>query len=161
MLYGRLSSPFTAVYKYFLPPAWIAGFAWGTYVLFAHPESVKFNGVQGGVPPGLEWVLLATWLLGSTAMLWVAVRLRWLRAYDKVLYAGQFGREEAIPLDQVIGVSELWFRPLMIRIMYRGSDRSERIIWFLPDFDWPSGNVDAQILADLQALGASSRRPAA
>jgi hypothetical protein len=161
MLHGNLSSGLTGLYKYLFLPVWSGVFGWGTFLLFTRPETVTFNGDKGGAPPGIEWVFLALWLLGTLVLTWLAVRLRWLRAYGNALYAGHFGREVPIQMDKVVSTTELWGRPLMIRIVYRGIDGRHRTVWFMPEFAWPSGKVDEHLLADLRALGSGSGQPAA
>src|SRR5439155_24907089 len=96
MLYGDYSSSMTGFYKFVFAPMWIAGFGWGTLLLFTRPESVTFNGMRSGATAGIEWGLLACWLGGSAFVLLISWRLAWLRVADGVLYITRLKQERPV-----------------------------------------------------------------
>src|SRR5437773_11428672 len=107
MLHGTLSSSFTAFYKYLFLPLWSGIFGYVTLQLFTNPESVTFNGVRGGAPPGTEWLFLALWVLGTAFTALLAIRLRSVRVYGDLLYASSFGREVEIHRRQLLKAEQL------------------------------------------------------
>ena len=162
MVYGNLSSGITGLYKYAFLPFWSVIFGWVTLQLFTHPESVVFNGVRGGAPTGIEWLFLALWILGTTFLGILAVRLRWVRAYGNALYASGFGHEVMIPASRIQEVNlTRWSRPAVFRIRFYTDQGVLRTIWFIPEFSWPSGSIDPKLLEDLRTFASDAQKPAA
>src|SRR5690349_8477950 len=59
----------TFLYTRLFPVVWIGGFGFGTLQLLLYPESTLYNGVRGAAPPGVRWLLLAAWIVGTTLIL--------------------------------------------------------------------------------------------
>jgi hypothetical protein len=163
MLHGEYASSFTGFYKYAFPPLWIGVFGWGTLQLFMNPQSVTFNGVKGGAPPGIEWLFLALWLSGTTFILWIAWRLAWVRVADGRLYIRRFSREVQIDPRWLRSVSEVAnLRPRAIRIKFMNENGRDEIVWLMPTFEWPSGTpAEPHLLGELQEMIKQSRTSAA
>jgi hypothetical protein len=163
MLHGNYSSGLTGVYKYIFPLVWIGIFGWGTLQLFINPETVSFNNVRGGAPPGTEWLFLALWLMGSGALMWLSYRLAWLRVIDDTLHITRFGRETRIPPRLIRSVEELKnVQPHMIRIRFMDETGRDRIVWVMPEFRLRTGEAAAaSLVTDLQSLVQASRVSAA
>jgi hypothetical protein len=162
MLHGNLSSSLTEFYKYVFLPLWSGGFGYGTLQLFTNPESVTFNGVRGGAPPGTQWLFLVFWALGTGFISLLAVRLRSVRVYDEVLYASSFGHEVEINRRQLLKAEQVqWLRPAVIRILYLTPEGIEKTLWFMPEFAWPSGRIDDNLVPRLNAFAGSTQTPAA
>ena len=163
MLHGEYSSGFTGIYKYVFPPVWIGGFGWGTYQLFANPDSVTFNGVRGGAPPGVEWLFLAAWLCGTAFLLFLASRLVWVRVGEGILYFSGGVAAKHVHPSWVRSVTELsLLRPRMISIQFMDEAGRNRSVWVMPSFSWLSGaRADPEFFSELQTLVAQARRPAA
>ena len=118
MLHGNLSSGLTVLFKYLFLPVWSGIFGYVTFQLFANPDSVTFNGIPGGAPPGIEWLFLAMWGVGTGFLALLASRLRSVRVYGDSLYCSAFGHELEIQRQQLIRAEQLpWLRPVIIRIV--------------------------------------------
>ena len=162
MLHGSLSSGFTGFYKYAFLPLWSGIFGYVTFELFTHPESVTFNGVRGGSPPGTEWLFLAAWAFGTCCLLLLTIRLHGVRVYGDSLYLSAFGREVEIHCAQVLRAELVpLLRPPIVRIRYLTPEGSEEVVWFMPEFRWPSGRIDENLLPDLNAFARHRSTPAA
>jgi len=162
MLHGSLSSGFTGFYKYLFLPLWSGIFGYVTLELFTNPESVTFNGVRGGAPPGTEWLFLALWALGTGFISLLAMRLRSVRVYGDLLYASSFGREVEIHRRQLLKAEQLpWLRPVIVRLRYLTPEGVEKAVWFMPEFGWPSGRVDENLVPNLNAFAGRVQTPAA
>jgi hypothetical protein len=163
VLHGTYSSSFTSVYKYLFPVFWIGGFGWGTLQLLLHPETVVFNRVRGGAPPWAPWLFLALWILGTTMTMWLAWRLVAVRVSDGQLYITRFLTERALTPAWIRAIEELsnW-RPRIVRIRFMDETGKDRIVWFMPEWNWPSGELaKPNLVEDLQALVRDSRVSAA
>jgi hypothetical protein len=162
MLHGSLSSGFTGFYKYAFLPLWSGIFGYVTFALFTNPESVTFNGVRGGAPPGVEWLFLAAWAVGTGCLLLLSIRLHSARVYGDSLYLSAFGREIEIRREQVLRADLVpLLRPPIVRVVYLTQDGSEQTAWFMPEFRWPSGRIDENLLPDLNAFARHRPTPAA
>jgi hypothetical protein len=151
VLTGDYSSSFTAIFKYVLPPLWLAIAGYWVIEMFAHPEQVAFRGVPGGAPPAVKWFALAFALGGAVLFISLAWKLRWFRVHGDTLIVSDLFQTDEIPLRAVQKVSPWPLRPLVLRIAYRDASGRPRTAWFMPAFDWPSGNPsDPAFLAALR-----------
>jgi len=162
MIHGSLSSSMTGIYKYLFLPLWSGIFGWVTLQLFAHPESVVFNGVRGGAPPGIEWLFLGIWIPITTFLALLAVRLHWVRAYGSGLYATAVGREVMIPASRIQKIDPIpWLRPTIVRVRFYSEEGVLRTIWFMPEVTWLRGTIDTKLLEDLKSFPSGAQKPAA
>ena len=162
MLYGEYASGFTGFYKYIFPPIWISGFGFGTWQLFVNPESVTFNGVKGGAPPGVEWAFLAALLIGASLTIWIAYRLAWVRFGTGRMYVRRFAEEMDVDVRSLRSVTALEIRPRMIRIQFMDQSGRNQTVWLMPAFSWPSGALaEPHLLDELRTLVQQSRVSAA
>jgi len=162
MVHGSLSSSFTGFYKYLFLPFWSGIFGYVTLELFTNPESVTFNGVRGGAPPGSEWLFLTLWLAGTAFLFFLAIRLHSARVYGDSLYLGSFGREMEVHRTQLLRAELVpLVRPPIVRLTFLTAEGAERTAWFMPEFRWPSGRIDENLLPDLNAFAKRSTTPAA
>ena len=162
MLDGTLSSSMTIFYKYVFLPIWSGGFGYGTFLLFEHPETVTFNRVRGGAPHGIEWLFLGAWVLGTGLLSLFALRLRSVRVSGDILYLGSFAREVEVHRRQVLRAELVpWLMPAVVRLMYITPEGLERTVWFMPRFRWLSGQIDDNLVSNLNALAPRPPTPAA
>ena len=92
MIRKRLSSAQTFFVKVVFPAIWITGFGLGTLVLFLAGDS--FHGRNGEPPPpGMRFLFLAVWLLGSSFIYWSCLRLKRIDMDEHSLFLGNY-REE-------------------------------------------------------------------
>jgi hypothetical protein len=74
-----LSWPGTFLMTRLFPAVWITGFGVGTLWLLVSPETIAWNGVRGGAPPGAGWLMLLAWLGGSAFVLFLSWGLKRVR----------------------------------------------------------------------------------
>ena len=99
----------TFLFSRLFPVVWIGGFGFGTLQLLINPETTYYNGVRGGAPPGLGWLMLAAWIIGSTLALGLAWGLKRVRLVGDTLEVSNYLRTNSIPLDEVVEVRQRVF----------------------------------------------------
>jgi len=130
----RLSSAaITLLWKIVFPVFWISGFGYGTVGLWMGSLLEK----DGTLPPAeMKWVALLWWVIGTPALLWSCVGLKHVRYDATHLYISNFLREIAVPLTQIVEVTEsrmINFNNLKpVTIHFRDATAFGHRITFLP-----------------------------
>jgi hypothetical protein len=101
-----LSHPMTPLMKFILPLFWIAGFGYGTLMLWLHPRTVEFNGVRGGAPSGFPWLFLLAFAGGTFALISFALPLKRVVLTEQGLYVSNYRTEIVIPFNIIEAVRQ-------------------------------------------------------
>jgi len=100
-----LSSPYTVFWKFIFPSIWITGFGAGA-VMAAFAD-------QGDS----RWIFPSVWILGSSWLLWFALRLRRVSISDETLHISTYVREISLPLSAISRVTQSYMsRPQTITL---------------------------------------------
>jgi hypothetical protein len=142
-----LSAPSTIFWKFVFPTIWISGFGAGaiTSALRAHDDS--------------RWIFPAVWILGSSWLLWFALRLRRVALGGETLYISTYRREIALPLSAICRVSQSYMsRPQTICLRAdRETPLGQKFIFIAGG--WPRIISPHPLAVDLEQLVAKHRSP--
>jgi hypothetical protein len=124
----RLSSSWTFYYKVVLPVVWIGGFGLGTIILWtvnSAGSQLQLNVIRG--------VFFFVWLVGSSFILWFAVRLKAVTLSEGTLIVANFRQEIRIPLSSINEIRESRLvNPKTIKLtLYPPCDFGEKVV-FIP-----------------------------
>lgn len=112
MIRIRLSSVWTMFYKIVFPAIWIGGFGAGTIALCV----INVQTHAAGTPLAtMRLMFILSWILGSSFILWFALRLRTVWRDGDCLVVRNYRTEVRIPMSAVRRVKEtrMW-NPKMI-----------------------------------------------
>ena len=131
----RLSADYTHLTKWFLPPAWLLGWGYFTYLMFAGLEQVR---LEGGLelPPAAKWVFVG---VGAFGLWWMARYLLPLRRVDlcgETLAVSHGRHERLVPLGEIRSVRwryrPNWEHAGRILIETKATGSAGREILFVP-----------------------------
>ena len=127
---GDLSSAWTFFAKFVFPAVWITGFGLATGLVW-------FGGLHDGnnalPPPGLRFVFLGIWIVGSTFILWANAGLKRVRMDGRELFVSNYFREIRIPFSAVIDVRQnRWLNSRPITIYFRDATEFGDRASFIP-----------------------------
>lgn len=127
-----LSSRWTFLMKYVLPPLWITGAGAVTALLFYTPE--HFLSQSGDPPPPIvDYLFLGMWVVGSIIILLTTMPLKRVHLDGNRLIVSNFRRESRIPLSDIATVRQnLWTNIRPITIAFRNRTPFGRKIQFMP-----------------------------
>lgn len=152
-----LSSAQTVLMKIIFPVVWIAGFGFGTLLLWTG----AMHGVGGEPPPwAMKWQFLCIWVAGSAFILWGCAGLKKVRLDGSCLYVSNYRREIKVPLTSIASVTEnRWINIHPVTIHFRVPTEFGRKITFMPKvrfFTWGSHPVVGELrhVAGLQGAHA-------
>lgn len=115
-----LSSRWTYFLKFIFGPFWIV--LLGAFALAAviAPDQV-FSGPRGEpAPPGLQWVIVVIWAIGSAGILRFTMPLKRVELRDGRLYVSNYRREwEIVPRDILSVRQNRWVNARPIRVTLR------------------------------------------
>src|SRR5437763_1143410 len=141
--------------KFVVPVIWIAGFGFGTAMLFR--DASAFG--DRPPPPDLKWLFLVALPVGSIFMYWWCGRLMRVVMTDRELRISNYRREIIVPLSDVDEVTEnRWvnIHPVTVQFIRR-TDFGHRIV-FMPKRR-PFGFFSSHpIVAELRAAVAAAKR---
>lgn len=107
---GRtLSPPITFFIKVLFPALWSAGWGWGTLQLLLHPETVAFNGVVGGAPPGTAILFAGAWVVGTIMGIAFGWGLKRVRLSGDELLISNYLHEVRVPITAIRDVRHRFF----------------------------------------------------
>ena len=105
-----LSSGFTFLVKYVVPPLVIGVVGWATLDLFIHPATVVHIGLHGVAPAWIKWWFLVAWFVGSAAGVRQALPLKRVCLEGDVLVISNYFTEHRLPLSAIVDVRQgRWF----------------------------------------------------
>jgi hypothetical protein len=143
---GPLSADYSHLQKWFLPPAWLIGWGYFTYVMFAGLEHVTWEGAAE-LPPAAKWIFLG---VGAYGLWWMA---RYLLPLHRVALQGEslavlhWRRERLVPLGEIRSVRwryrPTWEHAGRVVIETRSPGSAGQIL-FVPRSD--------KVIAELRAL---------
>jgi hypothetical protein len=126
---SELSSAWTFPSKFVFPAVWMAGFGFGTIVLW-------FDALHGNnalPPPQVKFVFLGMWVLGSTFILWANAGLKRVRIDGRQLFVSNFVREIRIPFSAIVDVRQnRWLNSRPITIYFRDATEFGDRATFMP-----------------------------
>jgi hypothetical protein len=99
----RFSADYSHLTKWILPPAWLIGWGYFTFLMFTGPEHVTW---EGGLqlPAAAKWVFLG---VGAFGLWWMArylVPLQRVELQGESLAVSHWRRERLIPLTEIRSV---------------------------------------------------------
>jgi hypothetical protein len=128
-----LSAAATSLLKFVFTPVWILGFGWGTYSLWAHPETVEFNGVVGAATRSDQWLFIFAFILGTAMVLYFAIPLKRVVLTSNGLKVSNYRDEALIPFSAIEGVHQShWLRPRAVTVHLRSDMAFGGQFIFLP-----------------------------
>ena len=135
-----LSSAGTPFWKFLFPSVWIGVFGYGTLMLWLHPEEVVMNGVKGSATPLHQWIFLGGFVFSSWLCWQVCIQLKRVIVTPAGVRISNYITEIVVPLDQVIGVSELpRVQPTVLVMSFRDETEFGEKIRFMPSSAVPKG----------------------
>jgi len=125
-----ISSAYTFWMKYVFSSLWISGFGSGTFILWFGLA----RGKDGGLPPeAMKYLFALIWVLGTTFILWMAIRMKRVRMDDSNLYVSTGFQEVTVPLREIAKVKELkWIKGHPITIHFKNPTACGSQVMFLP-----------------------------
>jgi hypothetical protein len=125
-----ISSAYTFWMKYVFSSIWISGFGSGAFVLWfglAH-------GKDGNLPPAaMKYAFALIWVLGTTFILWMAIRMKRVRMDGSHLYVSTRFQVVTVPLREIAKVTELkWIKGHPITIHFKNTTACGSKVMFLP-----------------------------
>jgi hypothetical protein len=129
-----LSSAQTFLMKFIFPTVWISGFGAGTLAMWL--SAAKFTGA--GTPPDDPRLgFLVAWIVGTLVILFVCAGLKRVRVDDKSMFVSNYVRELAIPLSEIVDVTEVrWINIHPVRVHFGHRTRFGNTIVFMPKARW-------------------------
>jgi hypothetical protein len=100
----RLSSDYSHLTKWILPPAWVIGWGYFTYLMFTGLEHVTWEGGPE-LPPAAKWIFLAVGVFGLWWMARYLLPLQRVELCGEALAVSHDGRRERlVPLGTIRSV---------------------------------------------------------
>lgn len=125
-----ISSAWTFPMKIIFPTVWISCFGAATAGLWLG-STPQGNGAQ--LPPGMKWQFLFAWVFGTFFILWICAGLKRVRVDFDQLYISNYRKEIAVPLSNVVDVSEnRWINIHPVKIHFRLPTEFGQQITFMP-----------------------------
>jgi hypothetical protein len=129
-----LSSRWTLFVKYVFGPFWIVLFGVVALGFGAAPKET-FNTANGAPPPpGIEWIFIAVWILGSAGILRFTLPLKRVELRDGRLFVSNYFREWEVFAADIVEVRQnRWVngRPIRVRLRHEVEGLGSRFT-FLP-----------------------------
>ena len=114
-----LSSRWTYFVKFIFGPLWIVLLGTSALAAVIAPQEV-FRDARSEPPPGLQWVVVTIWLIGSAGILRFTMPLKRVELRDGRLYVSNYRREwEIVPRDIVSVRQNRWVNARPIRVTLR------------------------------------------
>jgi hypothetical protein len=125
-----ISSASTFWMKFVFPALWIPGFGFGAFILWFGLA----RGKHGELPPAaLKYAFAIIWVLGTTFVLWIAIRLKRVRLDGTNLYVSKWFREITVPFIEIASVTEArWIKGHPILIHFKNTSTCGRSVMFMP-----------------------------
>jgi len=124
-----LSSAQTMLMKFFFSPLWIGLFGAGTVAIWID----ALDDTKGSQPGDVKWIFLLVWIVGSTMIWLLSVRIKRIEIDDSNLYISNYLREVSVPFDQIETVTEIrWTNPRQVIIHLRADTGFGRVVRFIP-----------------------------
>jgi hypothetical protein len=116
--------------KFVFPALWIPGFGFGAFILWFGLA----RGKHGELPPAaLKYAFAIIWVLGTTFILWIAIRLKRVRLDGTNLYVSKWFREITVPFIEIASVTESkWIKGHPILIHFKNTSTCGRSVMFMP-----------------------------
>lgn len=148
-----ISSRLTFVLKFILLPLWITGFGVAALGLW-----LDLWQVNGHLPtPKEKAEILAAWIFIATFGLWNLAGLKKVRVDTTNLYISNFRKEIAIPVDDIVDITDHRWLNLPTTIRFRAPTVFGQSIRFLPPdrfipFYWGGENPVVEDLKERAGL---------
>jgi hypothetical protein len=125
-----ISSAYTFWMKYVFPCLWIPGFGGGAFILWFDLA----RGKHGELPPvGMKYAFATIWVLGTTFILWIALRIKRVQMDGANLYVSKWFQEITIPLRAIVKVTEIkWIKGHPVTIYFKEATACGDKVMFLP-----------------------------
>jgi hypothetical protein len=125
-----ISSASTFWMKFVFPPLWISGFGFGAFILWFGLA----RGKHGELPPAaMKYAFAILWVIGTSFIIWIAVRIKRVQIDGANLYVSTGLREIAVPITEIGSVKELrWIKGHPITIGFKKATACGTSIMFLP-----------------------------
>ena len=150
-----ISSAQTFLLKFVFPVVWIAGFGFGTALLFGAGDRLG----EHAPPPEIKWICLAAFLAGTVANYWWGVRLMRVVMTDRELRISNYRREIVVPLSDIDEVTEnRWTKIHPVTVQFvRRTDFGHRIV-FMPEARPFAFFSSHPIVAELRAAAKTAKQ---
>jgi hypothetical protein len=124
-----ISSAYTFWMKFVFPIFWIVTFGFGTFTVWFGTA-----GRNGEPPPDvIKCIFTVIWMVGTSFLLWLAIRLKRVRIDARNLYVSKGFREITIPLEEISRVTEIrWINAHPITIHFKNATACGANIMFMP-----------------------------
>lgn len=152
-----ISSAQTFLMKVIFPILWIGGFTAFTIAAFAGAIPVTDeNGNPGG--PGGKWTLLGVTVGGAAFIYWGCIRLKRVQVDDAMLYVSNYRDEIAVPLRNIVEVTEnRWINIHPVTIHFSSETSFGSSVVFMPTVRWCGFWSSHPIVAELESLADKAR----
>jgi hypothetical protein len=134
-----LSSAWTFVTKFVFPIFWIVAFGsaalsfWFGGGIISAWLGVPSAGKSNPPPPGMDFVFLGVWIVGSIFILWFSVRLKRVSMDARQLLVSNYRREISIPFNAILDVRQnRWVNLRPVTIYLREATEFGDRITFMP-----------------------------
>jgi len=112
-----LSSAWTFLMKFIIPPVWMVGFGIGAIVFWL---GNPVDGNHPPPPPQMKFVFLGIWILGTTSILWASAGLKRVRMDDRQLYVSNYLKEISVPFGEFTDIRQnRWLNSRPITTYFR------------------------------------------
>jgi hypothetical protein len=148
-----ISSASTFWMKFVFPAIWIPGFGFGAFILWFGLA----RGKHGELPPAaMKYAFAIIWVLGTTFILWIAIRLKRVRLDETNLYVSKWFREITVPIIEIASVTEArWIKGHPILIHFKNTSACGRSVMFMPRLRLAFGSRHP-IVGELQRIAGLS-----
>ena len=135
--------------KFVFPGLWIPGFGFGAFILWFGLARGKY----GELPPAaIKYAFAIMWVLVTTFILWIAIRLKGVQVDDTNLYVIKWFREIAVPLSEIASVTESrWIKGHPITIHFKNTSECGCSVMFMPKLRLAFWNKHP-VVAELQRI---------
>jgi hypothetical protein len=134
--------------KFIFPPMWITLWAIGT--------ATMFFGHQKDADDPAKWFFLIALIAGALLFYWTCMRLKRVSVDDDYLYVSNYFKEIAIPLSDIVDVTEnRWVNPHPVTIHLLSPSAFGDKIVFMPTIRFFSFLSSHPVVEELKELANS------